>query len=39
MIATKFSPVIEYELKSVKMQFLVKSISHDKNKQKKFEID
>ena len=26
-IATKFSPVIDYELKFVKMQFLVKSIS------------
>ena len=27
LIATRFSPVIDYELKFVKMQFLVKSIS------------
>ena len=38
-IATNFSPVIDYELKFVKMQFLVKSVWLWQQKTKNFEID
>ena len=38
-IARKFSPVIDYELKFVKMQFLVKSISLWQQLTKNFHID
>ena len=38
-MATKFSPVINYDLKYVKMQFLVKSISLWQQQTKNFEID
>ena len=38
-IARKFSPVINYELKFVKMQFLVKSISLWQQLTKNFQID